>query len=261
MIQEEVIRDDAYRASRIIYPTSRNLRVTCYTIYKKETLRKRRCIIYLRGGNRDFGANRPEDFTCRSYCVKFAKEGFFVIAPQYPGVDGGEGHDEFGGADDIDSIISLHNVLKNFEDVVDVTNVGIIGLSRGGASAYQVMRQNPPWLKTVIVMGAPVDEQMQWKHRPRMKKVSQELYGATKDGAEARSVMKWYKELPTRISLLVLQGSEDINVHPIPVLRFARRLTEIRYPHKFIMYGNGRHNLFIDTDAFSECTNWFWRHL
>lgn len=49
--------------------------------------------LYLRGGIKNVGKVRP------SRIVQFASEGFIVFAPYYRGNQGGEGNEDFGGAD------------------------------------------------------------------------------------------------------------------------------------------------------------------
>ena len=261
MQSREVFRDDTINASKIVYKTSQsNLNVVCYAIYSKSSSQKKRCVIYLRGGNKDFGSLTQDMFTKHSILVHLAIQGFFVIAPQYPGVDGGEGKDEFGGPIDIESITSLINVLqhKDFSSMVDSTNIGIVGFSRGGMAAYQIMRMNPPWLKAVIVVGGPVDLKREWKFRPAMREVAMELYGATLQGTRDRSVIKWYQELP-KLPLLLLHGGSDERVDPQGTLRLAKQLTKIKYPFKLIMYDNAPHSVLVI--AQTEIVEWLWKNV
>ena len=58
------------------------------------------CLIYNRGGNREFGYLRPEA-VCR-----FAVRGYVVLGSQYRGNCGGTGREEFGGAD-VNDVIRL----------------------------------------------------------------------------------------------------------------------------------------------------------
>jgi predicted acyl esterase len=64
-------------------------------------------IVYNRGGNREFGRVATWNGVHR-----LASEGFVVLASQYRGVDGGEGQEEFGGAD-VHDILNLVPVARS----------------------------------------------------------------------------------------------------------------------------------------------------
>src|SRR3954470_13937080 len=63
---------------------------------KNATGKKLPLIIYNRGGNREFAKLAP---WMQYGFYDFVSNGFVVIGSQYRGNDGGEGHEEFGGAD------------------------------------------------------------------------------------------------------------------------------------------------------------------
>ena len=69
--------------------------VVSYLSVPKECIEKKEvypCIIYNRGGNREYGANQPE------YIAYLAESfGKIIFATQYRGVDGGTGKEENGG--------------------------------------------------------------------------------------------------------------------------------------------------------------------
>ena len=272
LLSRQILKDDrsSIHSSRITYQTSLSrLKVTCYAIYNQKCYSRTReplnCVIFLRGGNRDFSSLKPEMFTGKSLFTYLAHESFFVIAPQYPGVDGGEGTDGFGSSDDLDSITSLVNILKSreYKSIVNTTSIGIVGVSRGGMNAYQIMRMNPSWLKSVVVVAGPVDIKRGWKLRPEMKELARELYGATSEGARNRSATEWYREIP-RIPLLVLHGGLDQRVDLQSVLVFVNKLSKSGYPFKLNVYGELDHFLLKPNSSFpikEEIVNWLRLHL
>jgi len=79
------------------------------------------CLIYNRGGNRDFGANSPLRVARR--LAKFASWGYVVVASQYRGNAGGEGQEEFGGADVAD-VLNLIPLLESLPGEADATRIG-----------------------------------------------------------------------------------------------------------------------------------------
>lgn len=76
--------------------------------------------LYLRGGMQSIGMVRP------SRIAQFAAQGFIVFAPYYRGNRGGEGRDEFAGADRYDAVYAV-DVLKQYCN----DNIHVFGFSRG----------------------------------------------------------------------------------------------------------------------------------
>src|SRR5258706_1306862 len=93
--------------------------------------RKLPLIILNHGGNREFSKLTPwQQFGYYNY----VSNGFVVIGSQYRGIDGGEGKEEFGGADvnDVLNIIPLARSLG----YVDMNNVFMLGWSRGAMMTF-----------------------------------------------------------------------------------------------------------------------------
>ncbi len=80
--------------------------------------------LYLRGGIKNVGKVRP------ARIVQFASEGFIVFAPFYRGNQGGEGNEDFAGADREDAFAA--SALKIY---YRVRPIHIFGFSRGGVMA------------------------------------------------------------------------------------------------------------------------------
>ena len=91
-------------------------------------------IIFTRGGNRDFAKIPPWHGFHR-----LAAEGFVVMASQYRGVDGGEGVEEFGGAD-VNDVRNLVPVAASL-GIADLDNVFLLGWSRGAMEALLALKQ------------------------------------------------------------------------------------------------------------------------
>jgi dipeptidyl aminopeptidase/acylaminoacyl peptidase len=87
-------------------------------------------VIALRGGNQEYGKWGPG---ARNGMGALTDAGFIVIGVQYRGVDGGEGQEQFGGADvrDVLAAIALARRLPE----ADGKNVFLEGTSRGGMEA------------------------------------------------------------------------------------------------------------------------------
>jgi dipeptidyl aminopeptidase/acylaminoacyl peptidase len=94
-------------------------------------------IIYNRGGNREFSKLTP---WMQYGFYDFVSNGFVVIGSQYRGNDGGEGHEEFGGAD-VHDVVNLIPLAKSL-GYVDMSNVFMFGESRGGMMTYLALTNN-----------------------------------------------------------------------------------------------------------------------
>src|SRR5690606_10982658 len=81
-------------------------------------------MLYLRGGIQSIGMVRP------ARAAQYAAQGFVVFAPYYRGNRGGEGKDEFAGADRLDAVHAV-DVLKQFCN----GNIHLLAFSRGGIMA------------------------------------------------------------------------------------------------------------------------------
>ena len=107
------------------------------------------CVIFNRGGNRDFGSLNMAHGAIT--LGQIAKEGYVVIASQYRGNGGSEGNEEFGG-DDVNDVTILPKVLKEIEGA-DTSKIGMYGWSRGGMMTYIALTKMSE-IKAVVVGGA-----------------------------------------------------------------------------------------------------------
>ena len=123
------------------------------------------CVIYNRGGNRNFGSLKIAHGAIT--LGQIAKEGYVVIASQYRGNAGSEGKEEFGGKD-VNDITILTEVLKEIE-VADTNRIGMYGWSRGGMMTYIALTKTDK-IKAVVVGGAVSDNFSSIKDRPEMEK-------------------------------------------------------------------------------------------
>ena len=112
--------------------------VVSYLSVPKECIEKKEaypCIIYNRGGNREYGANQPE------YIAYLAESfGKIIFATQYRGVDGGTGKEEFGGVD-LNDVLKLIDFCEEFA-FVDMEQIYMMGISRGGMMTYMAVRED-----------------------------------------------------------------------------------------------------------------------
>ena len=249
---------DSIEMYRITY-LSDGLRVTGYMV-KPRGSGQYPCIIFNRGGNRDFGQLLVAH--AATLLGRMASKGYVVIASNYRGNGGGEGVEEFGGAD-VNDVLRLVDVLGEVE-AADTSRIGMMGWSRGGMMTYLALcRTNR--LKAAVVGGAIAD--LTTGDRPEMEEhVYAELipgYDTNKEEVlKERSALFWPKKFPKTTPILILHGNADWRVKSDQSLQMARALDKERIPYRLVVYEGADHGIseFRD-EVFEESLAWFNRYL
>lgn len=201
------------------------------------------CVIFNRGGNREFGA--LSDARAAAILAPLAQRGYVAVASQYRGNGGGEGREEFGGAEVAD-VLALIPLLEFLEEA-DPSRIGMFGWSRGGLMTYLALRRTDR-IRAAIVGAGVSDAFDAIERRPEMEThVLAELvpgWPETRDEAlRARSPIFWAGELHKATPVLLLHGSADWRVHPSQALRMASALYEAKHPFRFVFFEGGDHGL------------------
>lgn len=220
------------------------------------------CIIYNRGGNREFGSLKVAHGAIS--LGQIAKEGYVVIASQYRGNGGSEGQEEFGGKD-VNDVVILTEVLKEVESA-DTEKIGMYGWSRGGMMTYIALTKTDK-IKTAVVGGAVSDNYELIKDRPEMEtKFIAELIPNYEEQKEEeldkRSAIKWADKFPKDVPILILHGNADWRVKPEQSLRLALEFEKYRIPYRLVMFEGGDHGISEHRkEVDEEVINWFNKYL
>lgn len=236
---DSTLRSGRYECVRIRY-LSDGLRVVGF-IFRPTPQPGRRypVIIYNRGGNRDFG--KMIDLHM-SWFLRHLNEGYVVIAPQYRGTDGGDGREEFGGADvqDVMSVIPLIHSLP----YADTANVFMVGASRGGMMTYLALARGIR-VNAAAVESGPVDIAGLQKKRPDFEQMWATMipdFDRHRDEFyRSRSAILWADRIRTPV--LIFQGTADWRVEPRDALRMADKLQELGRTYALVMYAGDDHAL------------------
>jgi dienelactone hydrolase len=201
------------------------------------------CLVYNRGGNREFGANSPARIARR--LAKYASWGYVAAASQYRGNAGGEGQEEFGGAEVAD-VINLIPLLGSIAQA-DTSRIGMIGYSRGGLMTYLSLTRTDR-VDAAVIGGGVADSFFGIEDRPEMEEfVYSELvpnYWENKEAAlKERSPLLWPEKLCKTTPLLLLHGSADWRVHPREGLDMADALYAAGHPFRFVFLEGADHDL------------------
>lgn len=242
---------------KIIYK-SRGKKIVSYIVEPTKG-EKLPCIIYNRGGSRDFGAIKIGSLFGLTI-ANLAMNGYIVIATQYRGVAGGEGIDKMGSEEDIASILDLYNILKQYRRA-DTAKVGMYGHSRGGMMVYMCLAR-VKWLKATVAVASPSDELNSDNFRKDWAEHQKRMYGGSLKEKKRRTALLWADKFCKKTPLLIMHGTSDWRVNPLNSIQLAEKLHRYKIPFKFIMYEGADHGLTeVSNEYKKEAINWFDRYL
>jgi len=162
-------------------------------------------IIYLRGGMQHIGMVRP------ARIAQFASQGFIVFAPYYRGNRGGEGRDEFAGADRQDAVNAV-DVLKQ-NPKTNVEKIHLFAFSRGGIMALwtAILRED---ITSVVTWSGVSDIVFTYKERKDMRRMMKRVIGGTPNNMpdEYRNRTALFRVDEIDAPVLIIHGMIDENV-------------------------------------------------
>lgn len=220
------------------------------------------CVIYNRGGNQDFGKWTDESVALE--LARIASWGYVVVASQYRGTAGGEGRDEFGGAE-VNDVLTLMTLLESYPQA-DASRIGMYGWSRGGLMTYLALARTDRVRAAVIGAGL-ADSFETIQRRPAMEhqvyaQLVPQWSTARAQALEARSPLHWPTRLSKRTPILLLHGSADWRVHPSQTFSMAAALYAVQHPFRFVFFEGGDHGLTEYREEVDRLTrDWFDRYV
>ena len=196
--------------------------ITQSIIQEQEQIRwgKFPTILYCRGGMGKFGRVKTH------WIETFCSMGYVVFAPSYRGNEGGEGRDEFGGADTED-VLSAYHLLENLP-FVKSTNISMMGFSRGAINAVQAAIQLQKLHKLILWSGVS-DLTQTYEERVDLRRMLKRVL----NGTPAKNPQAYQKRSPIRLAIdvscpvLVIHGTKDKQVNYSHGLQMYQKLTEL----------------------------------
>jgi len=162
-------------------------------------------IIYLRGGMQHIGMVRP------ARIAQFASQGFVVFAPYYRGNRGGEGRDEFAGADRQDAVNAVDVLKQNSK--TNVEKIHLFAFSRGGIMALwtAILRED---ITSVVTWSGVSDIVFTYKERKDMRRMMKRVIGGTPNNMpdEYRNRTALFRVDEIDAPVLIIHGMIDENV-------------------------------------------------
>ena len=214
-------------------------------------------LIWLRGGHRSFGMIEQTTLLDLQY---LAEAGFIVVAPQYRGVDGGQGVDEFGGAD-VDDVLALVPLAGSLPGA-DIKRLYLLGGSRGAMQGTVAMRRGLP-VRAAVFRGGVFDLKALMADRPVLENLWQTMMpdlATDRAGAlERRSAVSWAAEL--KAPVLIFHGRQDWRTRVEHSITFAQMLSQAGVVTKVIVYERDEHQLALHRPQWlGEAVSWFRTH-
>src|SRR5215204_5060395 len=249
-----------FECQRIKY-LSDGLKVVGYIWRPRNTIGKKLpLIIYNRGGNREFSKLTP---WMQYGFYDFVSSGFVVIGSQYRGNDGGEGREEFGGAD-VHDVLNLIPLAKSL-GYVDMSNIFLFGHSRGGMMTYLALKNNIA-VNAAATTGGLANMVAGIDNRPLLiERVYRQLIPDFDTRREelirARSAVYFADKINT--PLLILQGNADWRSNTSDhALALVQKLQEFGKTYELIVYSGDDHALSLNrADRDKRIVDWFRKHM
>ncbi|OGZ66393.1 MAG: hypothetical protein A3C50_02685 [Candidatus Staskawiczbacteria bacterium RIFCSPHIGHO2_02_FULL_43_16] len=236
---------------------SRGLKISGYVVEPKQKHGKLPCIIWNRGGTKDFGA--VVTGTCYTRMASLARQGYILFASQYSGGPGSEGVDDWGDKN-IEDVLILRKIIKEWPGA-DYEAIGMMGGSRGGLMTYRALSL-VKWINVAVVYAAPADEVNSPKFRKGWRDHQISLYGKQKKEQIKRSALYWPEKIYKKTPLLIMHGSADWRVNAKDSIRLAEKLYQHKVPFRFIVYEGADHGLTeFKEESDKQVYSWFERFL
>jgi dipeptidyl aminopeptidase/acylaminoacyl peptidase len=257
-VYERAVNDPRFVLEKLTY-SSQNLKVAGYLYRPKESQgRKFPAIIYNRGSyiRGDVG------YELVPFFHRLASEGFVVIVPMYRESDGGEGRDEMGG-EDVNDLLNVLPLAKGL-GIVDLSNLFMYGLSRGGMMTFQAIRYGFP-LRAAATFGAFTDLDALMKsdppfYEPLKKRIWPDFDSRSAEILDKRSAIRWADKL--NAPLLLMHGGNDQSVDPAQTLNLAQELQRLGKKYELLIYADDNHVLSRNQeDRDRRAIAWFKKHM
>ena len=198
-----------------------NVEVQAYCSLPADYLENPRpLILYLRGGNGDYGAINQGEVAAYSYmsdCIVLAtqyRNGFGVMMMDSEQISFDESQDQFGG-DDVQDVLFWIERAKNLS-FADTERIYLIGESRGGMELCLALRDAPNGIiKAAASVSGPYDLTQTYTEREDMREMLERRIGGTPatlpDAYASRSAVTFAEKINTPLLIIHSRGDEKVS--------------------------------------------------
>ncbi|WP_322904281.1 alpha/beta hydrolase family protein [Paenibacillus sp. SGZ-1009] len=196
--------------------------------------------VYCRGGIGRVGSVRA------TWLERFAQHGQLVFAPCYRGAEGGEGWDQFGGADaqDVRSALDWLSTLP----YVNAARISLMGFSRGSVNATLAAAtwrhsDNGQGIYRLVLWGGVADLALTYAERIDLRRMLKRVIGGSTGKYPERYAARSPVALAPQLDcpVLIIHGEQDRQVDSGHGKLMRERLEQLHKPftvHWYEQYGH-----------------------
>ncbi|WP_322922895.1 alpha/beta hydrolase family protein [Paenibacillus campi] len=196
--------------------------------------------VYCRGGIGRVGSVRA------TWLERFAQHGQLVFAPCYRGAEGGEGWDQFGGADaqDVQSALDWLSTLP----YVNAARISLMGFSRGSVNATLAAAtwrhsDNGQGIYRLVLWGGVADLALTYAERIDLRRMLKRVIGGSTGKYPERYAARSPVALAPQLDcpVLIIHGEQDRQVDSGHGKLMRERLEQLHKPftvHWYEQYGH-----------------------
>ncbi len=214
---------------------SDGLKVTGYIVKPTDTIGKKYPVFVFVPGYNPGGQIRP--FNIFNFYGRVKTQGVVVLFPAFRGNDGGEGRDEFGGAD-VNDVLNLVTLAKS-QAYMDPHRMVLYGAGRGGMMIYLALAKGM-MVRAAAVENVPTDVEAWAKQNPAVleafKKALPDFETRAPEYYRSRSIIFHTEKINT--PLFIRHGSGNKRVPAANALKFVERLEALGKYYELIIYPN-----------------------
>lgn len=199
-------------------------------------------LIFCRGGSGETGS--LTNAYLYLYLARYAAWGYAVIASQYRGNGGSEGHEEWGNGD-IRDVLNLIPILDEWP-AADANRIGIYGWSRGSINALLTVAQTDR-IRAAIVAGTIADIPAHYAavSQPgasysRLLRGGREPYP---DEQQSLSAVNYVDSFPPNLPILIMHGGADRQIAAQQSLILADALQQRKHPYRLLIFEGDDHGI------------------
>lgn len=191
--------------------------------------------MYCRGGIGKVGRVKTQ------WIEQFANQGYVVFAPSYRGNEGGEGRDEFGGADQED-VLAAYRFVQSLP-FIQKDRISVMGFSRGSINATKLTVHSNGIHKLILWSGVSNLSQT-YEERIDLRRMLKRVIGGTPNklpaAYESRSPLIMANDI--QCPILLIHGTNDAQVDFTHSLNMYNKLKVIQADVSFHRYEDLGHH-------------------